>query len=838
MSSNRGRRAQLAVAAICLLLAIGCDPVQEDRHVAFSPSGNQVAFQHGSDGIFIADPKSGELRKVFDPDPSILAVSTPLWSDDETRALFTTARARDANASGTAKSGSPQAAGGQPPTISAPAAWDDAPQGRLFFSQPIDYTAWLVERAADGAFSKPARQFDAHCGHSGYVAANLAIRWHPKQKKVLFINGDSNAGHAVWSFDLETKRKTRLFPPAGQPVPAHVIADFSPDGSRVVCVAAGLNWADALRAQNGVTKEPAANLSGIWIGSTDGTNWWHVAESANSERANVPPGLSNLISQRPASTRDGGLFAFLCDETAPKDSKPRTALFRARIADRKVERIFNTTGDIRDLHWSPDGSQLGFIADDPAPGLKIIDRQGHAHRSLPGRFVRDFAGWNSAGDKLACVAVEKTPLKSQQAKPRQPKPQQSWAFLLLPDPLARDEVLVVDGQSTARTVVSGLRFTFPQWSPKRDQLSTWGTFSPSHRSLASEMGSLGLRQGDPAAIVDVSTGAIRWLAINGDELAQVGHYFLLKHNFPEAREWYRKADKMLPKLESLRPADLAHGLSGAAARRRTFEFLYWYCLTKLGEPNEAAARLVVFDNAHRIEWPPAASRPTGISRPEPKTPEPPASDPALAWSSDKSRHEAETLISISKALSIAQVFLSVDDPDAAHDWFSRRLASADATDRLGNLMAMSQLLLLRNNNRDYADLITDRLAPLLAETFADPPSNDSNPAAEGPAAVRTTLAILAAHAVGPLFCESFLKDLPADFVSQLVPKWEALRSRSQSQVATLYADLFLRAAATRLGHEKERAAETTRILQNPVRSRLMLPDNLEAYFASLRASST
>lgn len=71
-----------------------------------------------------------------------------------------------------------------------------------------------------------------------------------------------------------------------------------------------------------------------------------------------------------------------------------------------------------------------------------------------------------------------------------------------------------------------------------------------------------------------------------------------------------------------------------------------------------------------------------------------------------------------------------------------------------------------------------------------------------------------------------------------MPEWEALRDRSQSRVATLYADLFLRAAAaTRLGHEKDRATETTRILQNRVHWRFMLPDNLEAYFAGLRATS-
>ena len=153
-------------------------------------------------------------------------------------------------------------------------------------------------------------------------------------------------------------------------------------------------------------------------------------------------------------------------------------------------------------------------------------------------------------------------------------------------------------------------------------------------------------------------------------------------------------------------------------------------------------------------------------------------------------------------------------------------------------MALSQLCLLRNNNRDYANLVTDRLAPLLAETLADPPSNRSNPTAAGPAAVRTTLAVLAVHAMGPLFCDGFLKDLPTELVSQLVPKWEALRGPSRSQAATLCADLFLRAAAARLGHEKERAAATDRILQNPVRYRLMLPDKLEPYFAGLRGSST
>ena len=88
---------------------------------------------------------------------------------------------------------------------------------------------------------------------------------------------------------------------------------------------------------------------------------------------------------------------------------------------------------------------------------------------------------------------------------------------------------------------------------------------------------------------------------------------------------------------------------------------------------------------------------------------PAASDPALAWSSGPSAvRDAESLVSISKALSIAQMFLSVDDADGAQAWFNRRLKSADDPDRLGDLMALSQLRLLRKAEREYAALVTDR----------------------------------------------------------------------------------------------------------------------------------
>ncbi len=527
------------------LLAVGCDGVQEDRHIEFSPSGNQVAFQHGTDGIFVADPETGKLQKVFDPDPSIVAVSTPIWADDESAAIFTTARmdqppkppATAAIAKGEAV---PSAA--QSPSISTPADWNDSPEGRIFFAQHIVYTCWLLERPANGELKKPISLFEAHCNHSGYVAANLAVRWHSPQRAILFVERESTVSHAIWLFNLEKKSKTRIFPPPGQVAPAYVLADFVPDGHHIACLASERHSSDVPPVRKG--EQQPDRVAGIWIGSSDGSNWWHVAESVPPRQDNSPQWLANLIARRPAFSHDGRFFAFIRDEIVPKNAKPQETLLRGQIAERKVEPIFKSSGTIANLRWSPDGSQLGFVDSDPMPRLKMIDAQSHVRGLLADRFLRDFAGWNPAGDQWACVVTEKTP----------PKAPQSWALLLMPDPLARDAVLVVDRQGASRTIASGLHFTFPQWSTKGDRLSMWGNFAPSHQSLAvGSLLGLGLRSGDPAAIVDVATGNLRWMAINGDEQAQVGHYYLLKGDAAQAREWYRKADQQLPKLDPLRP---------------------------------------------------------------------------------------------------------------------------------------------------------------------------------------------------------------------------------------------------------------------------------------------
>ena len=59
---------------------------------------------------------------------------------------------------------------------------DPNPAGELFFKAPIVYTCWLRDEAKG---EPPVKLFDAKCDHVGYVAANLAVRWHPQGDRIL-----------------------------------------------------------------------------------------------------------------------------------------------------------------------------------------------------------------------------------------------------------------------------------------------------------------------------------------------------------------------------------------------------------------------------------------------------------------------------------------------------------------------------------------------------------------------------------------------------------------------------------------------------------------------------
>src|SRR5262245_54552440 len=227
----------LCCAILLAALLSGCG-VRENRQINFSADGTSVGFQHGKEGVFVAGGDGGGLRKIFTPAKDTLAVSSPLFSPTDMRLIFTTAKA----------------ANGDKGMTTAVNPLD--PAGAVHVQCPIVYTCWL---RGDRDGNEPVELFTARCDHVGYVAANLAVRWHPKGDRILFVDGDGR--HCVFEFDLATKAKRQVFPHRS----AAMIFDWAPDNEHLACVL-GDNTKNDGRA-------------GIWIGKPGGDDWWHVPGS-------------------------------------------------------------------------------------------------------------------------------------------------------------------------------------------------------------------------------------------------------------------------------------------------------------------------------------------------------------------------------------------------------------------------------------------------------------------------------------------------------------------------------------------------------------------------------
>ena len=217
-------RPALGSSLLGLVAALaGCDGgVREDRTIEFSAGAESVGFQHGEQGVFVADKNGGVLKKVFQPDSDVLATSTPLWSPKERKLIFTTARADSADPAASNRA-QVQLQGMLRGTS------DPDPAGDLFIQMPVVYTCWLRDEEKGGA---PAKLFDAKCDHAGYIAANLAIRWHPRGDRVLYLSGVAGGRHAIFAYDLKTKASQKIFP---HDAPA-LVFDWSPDGKHLACV--------------------------------------------------------------------------------------------------------------------------------------------------------------------------------------------------------------------------------------------------------------------------------------------------------------------------------------------------------------------------------------------------------------------------------------------------------------------------------------------------------------------------------------------------------------------------------------------------------------------------
>lgn len=248
---------------------MGCSPtVREDRSINFSSEGNQAALQHGKDGVFVASTDGRSLQKIFDSSEA-LAVSSPLWSPVDRRLIFTSAVSVETDDSVQA---------------SDAMGWEDDPEGRTFRPEPIVYTCWMRDEAVGEEQADPVPLFTAHCDHPGYVAANLAVRWHPDGDRIIFVDrveasqrptgsdpaNLSNRGVSLFEFDIESGSKRSILRHQANALNF----DWSPSGKFLTCSLLGIKG--------------NRSLDGVWIRSADAGDgedaaenfgWWRVPQS-------------------------------------------------------------------------------------------------------------------------------------------------------------------------------------------------------------------------------------------------------------------------------------------------------------------------------------------------------------------------------------------------------------------------------------------------------------------------------------------------------------------------------------------------------------------------------
>jgi len=693
------------------LFLAGCQPVQEDRTVAWSGDGQEVGFQHGTEGVFVADREGKGLEKVFQPGPDVHATSTPLWSPSDRRLIFTTARDRQRDAHQIL-----------PPPV------EPDPEGEIQFQRAVIYTCWLREEAAD---AEPRPLFEASCDHLGYVSANLAVRWHPRATSIIFID-QVVGGHGLFEFDLATNTRRRILPHVADAI----VFDWTPDGANLVC---GLGQHSA-----------NAGSDGLWIGRPDEARWWHVPESQSLAPARLDSLVERLRASRPAWSNDGHSFAFVA-RAAQQAAPSAVRIWRGDLITRDLELLVESPEPLSDLVWAPDGSKLGLIRLAEPPTLHLLSLAGALSPPIGERAVRKFVGWDSTGGSLAYVAAADIPFSSDE----------NWALLLIADLAARDAVFVapVDGNAAPREVISGMRVTFPRWSPTEAKLSLWFTFSPSHRSWLSRWLGWGLRRGDPAAVLDMATGDVSWLAVSAFEKTQVGHYYMLKRRYDDAWSWYEQAAREMPERNKTKTDDVADYVRAWRSPTDTSLFEY-VCLRKLGRMDEAADKLRQFHDAFPPELPDLGLG--GVT-----------GDGQTLEDRVRELLSPEGLaVALLRDLYAAEVFLSIDAVDVGEDFFREQIAAReDEPQRLSAAIVLAQLLLLQDKREQFVDLAVDEI---VRPVFAACPPRNITPNWDWFNA-RGVLLLTGGLTLLPVASPDFLEGVDHARLTRLAEKCEALR---------------------------------------------------------------
>ena len=729
MNSNQRVAALGGLGTLCALLTLGCgQPVREDRAATFS-ADNRAGFQHGRDGIYIEDPAGGPPLRIYQPTSDVVALSSPLWAPDGKKLIFTTAQ----RVSGTGSFGQLPA--------------EPQANGAILFQQEVNYTCWIFD-PADGE-KEPRELFDSHLNHAGYVAANLAVRWTPKGDGVLFLEAEGQV-HALHLFDLATDKSRRAFPHSA----TAFLFDFTADRSHLCCVLGD--------------KNPDVN-NGIWIGRLDSTDWWHVPGSESPVPSELGSTLEQLRASRPAWTADGQRFAFLSYQPKPQPEKPGKYLLKiGNLANRSTRTRLEAETPWRDLHWSPDGKRLGCLRGNNQAELQLLDAES-GPATTAASSVRTFAGWDPAGKQLAFIAADESPRRQGE----------KWAMLFTAREDARSSVQVLpgDGKGASRRLIDGWHATFPSWSTDSKKIAVWLTFESPYMF---GLGQGGLPPRDPAALIDVATGALHWQPVNVRERAQLAHDRLRRHEYQDAWKLYSEIED-----------------DPALAAAPEISLYIACCLNKLGRTTHAQARI----DKYRKSTPQSVSTSWIAANPTP-TPEE---------------------VGFTRDAIAAEVFLSLDQPEEALAYLRQSLKDAandEARCRTGIVLA--QMLLLLDRKVEYVDLLSETLLPAFLKSWPKVP-------VERREAFVTWAGITGLPAASP----KFLSVIPDAKMRQLLPRCQSRLPQATDDVGKLAIDVLLDATSKRLGNELERRAAEARIQSNPTRSQY-LPNGVDAQIESIR----
>jgi Tol biopolymer transport system component len=582
---------------------------------------------------------------------------------------------------------------------------DGTADGSRYPEIPVSYTCWLYDSSKiDG---KPEKLFEAACSHTGYIGAGLAVCWHPDGSSLGYIDQSAPKQHRLWTFNLTTRKADVVqLPPA-----EHIAISSSPGQLHRLALLGG-----------------DSEQKGLWIEEAATGEWWRVDDSTPQTEH-----LEELRQRLPTWSRDGTKLAFadgpnlrICDIATRRTE-------RWLLSQQKTSTVgLSPQPALADVYWHPDGKRIGVVEN----SRLVLVGPADSVRQVSDSTVVSFAGWDKSGRWMAYITTEIPPYTFAR-----------WATLFVPNFNARTAVWLTDanGEKPGEKVISGVRATFPHWSPNDRHLSVWLTVEPPYRLADDDR--LGMPPGDPAAIIDPETGKLEWLPVSGTEHAQIGHIELRTGHLDAALRRFEEATASLPK-------------DGKA----DWMFFRAIALEKSGREDE------VRDALRRFEPPSPTDRARTLAYTKPYVelsrafaPVPgPMADPEVI----RSRHRFA-----------AEAFVSLDMAAEGIDFFRNEVKKTkDDLDRLSAVVALCQLLLVTDRRVEYTELVIDQLLPLAGRVL--PKAGPNREGTDGVVAL-TLLPLAVSEFAAPLHEELIRRvckkmsagspgDVNLDFACQLV----------------------------------------------------------------------